>query len=588
MPERSDRPRLADLGLTLAVTGTGVTRLNSSEPPRRILISKLDGLGDLVLVTPLLAGVHDRWPTADITLVVRPRFASVGELLPDWVRVEPLPFEPRDPVAGAEGHLANALAEVAQRLSADLGIIGEWNRVWASEILADLAAGGRVIAYEGPTGLTSAHDPIIATIGQPLHCSRWQLVEADEHIGEVRKHAAMLAALGITDVPAPAVHLRDADRRAAAEFWRSTGLDPADTVVVFPGTGDGLLRSVTPAMWQSIAVHLTRRHERRLLLFGAESDRDDLTTLRLPEDDDHKLAILPDGAFGLLAGVLASAAAYMGSDTGPMHIAAALGRPTLGIFGGGHDRRFLPQGARAAAVRMPLGCYGCQWLCPFDTRQCLTRMPTDGILGAIDEMLALAPHAWDQPHLVELSPPADMDQHLAGAAMRSHRRWLEINHRQLELAGVQAKRERVEELLAEMVRANEQRDEALAELNKLMAEMSAANADRDRAIEHVNRVLTEMSAANTTRDQAVSHLADTISEISRQNALRDTAIQHVNDVLAEMTKQDQRRDQAINEMAARWGELAGLPRDLEDLRRRSFRIPQRMLRLLGRTNHVGD
>ncbi|MDB5332796.1 MAG: hypothetical protein JWP03_3947, partial [Phycisphaerales bacterium] len=54
-----------------------------------ILVTRLDGLGDIVLGTMLLSGLHRRWPGATITLLVRPQLIGVGALLPDWVRVMP-------------------------------------------------------------------------------------------------------------------------------------------------------------------------------------------------------------------------------------------------------------------------------------------------------------------------------------------------------------------------------------------------------------------------------------------------------------------------------------------------------------------
>jgi hypothetical protein len=72
-----------------------------------------------------------------------------------------------------------------------------------------------------------------------------------------------------------------------------------------------------------------------------------------------------DGEIPLLAALLAQCRFYLGHDTGAMHLAAALGRPVIGIFGGGHWPRFRPVGRQVASVVQPLPCFGCNWDCHF-------------------------------------------------------------------------------------------------------------------------------------------------------------------------------------------------------------------------------
>jgi heptosyltransferase III len=54
------------------------------------------------------------------------------------------------------------------------------------------------------------------------------------------------------------------------------------------------------------------------------------------------------------AACLRRCALYIGNDSGLMHMAAAVGTPTLGLFGPGNETRYGPWGPRAAVVRTPL------------------------------------------------------------------------------------------------------------------------------------------------------------------------------------------------------------------------------------------
>src|SRR5258708_6967525 len=114
-----------------------------------ILVTRLDGLGDIVVGTMLLSGLRAKWPEARVTLVVRPQMANVGVILPDWVEVVALPFDPREPIADRQATIIEQLREMCGRLKPDLAVIAEFNRTWAGEILAGSCGAPRVLAFDG-------------------------------------------------------------------------------------------------------------------------------------------------------------------------------------------------------------------------------------------------------------------------------------------------------------------------------------------------------------------------------------------------------------------------------------------------------
>jgi ADP-heptose:LPS heptosyltransferase len=78
----------------------------------------------------------------------------------------------------------------------------------------------------------------------------------------------------------------------------------------------------------------------------------------------------------------------IGVETGALHIATALGVPSVGILGGGHFGRFYPWGNpavhRVAASRMD--CYGCQWRCVHGDFRCIPAIST----GQVSEQAQIA------------------------------------------------------------------------------------------------------------------------------------------------------------------------------------------------------
>jgi hypothetical protein len=77
-----------------------------------------------------------------------------------------------------------------------------------------------------------------------------------------------------------------------------------------------------------------------------------------------------------LCGVIAGSDAFVGKDCGPMHLANALGRPVLSVFGGGHWPRFLPRGSRSVVLTARVPCRGCDWRCHLEQPSCVTGVPT--------------------------------------------------------------------------------------------------------------------------------------------------------------------------------------------------------------------
>lgn len=575
-------------------------RISLPSSVKSIVVSRLDALGDAILGTMLLEGLHRRWPDAEISLVVRPGSGCIEQILPDWAAVRVLPFDPRLPVAGREAEIAAQFGEFAGGIRADLFVAAEYNRTWAGEILAAVI-GAPVIGFDGPSGLNFTHNALLAALKIPIR-EPWTEIHIESAARECRKYATLIDALGLNSSESrPSIVIRDADRTAAAEIWAKLELDPSSAVVFFPGSGEGLIRSLSVDLLNHLANRIAAH--RSLVLLGAESDCDVLNRFaEFGEPGGFRRIVVNGQSLGLTAAILESAAAYVGMDTGPMHLAAVLDRPTLGLFGGGHGaERFLPVGRRAAAVRMKISCYGCDWHCPFDQRLCLKEMPQAAVCAAVDSFLVDPPDHADvfQPRIYEIAAPEQLRLPTLAPVMRQHQQFLKINHdvtahhdylknviahqqttieqlavlandvarqnheRGLEIARLlgyfaeltlqnQARDRSIQsqaDALAEMTRHNDARDQAIERQSQTLAEMSCQNKARDGAIEHGNKMLAELSEQNGRRDAAIAHLNQIIAEMSAHNAARDQAISHINAILAEMTRQNQQRDSAISRLS---------------------------------------
>ena len=95
-----------------------------------------------------------------------------------------------------------------------------------------------------------------------------------------------------------------------------------------------------------------------------------------------------------LAAVLEQLRLLITGDTGPMHLATAVGTPTVAVFGPSDPRRYGPVTDRARVVVTDLWCRPCNRVrrppqrCSHGTPDCLARVSVEQVMSAADELIA--------------------------------------------------------------------------------------------------------------------------------------------------------------------------------------------------------
>jgi len=158
-------------------------------------------------------------------------------------------------------------------------------------------------------------------------------------------------------------------RKAAGDVLREAGLDPAGRyIVLHPGAG-------SPAKCWPLDYFMRLAGElpvRPVFVLGpVEQDR---WPRRQLEAVRQRFATLVCPSLAVFAGVLTGAIGYLGNDSGPSHLAAALGTPTLALFGPTSPQQFAPVGR---AVRTIHG-------------EPLARLEVDCVAERLEQLLAAA------------------------------------------------------------------------------------------------------------------------------------------------------------------------------------------------------
>jgi ADP-heptose:LPS heptosyltransferase len=171
----------------------------------------------------------------------------------------------------------------------------------------------------------------------------------------VEQYLALLAPLGIEPGPAEFhVPVPAAAERRIEELLVKEGVKPGDRLVAInPGAGHPQKRW-SVARFGALAERLaTEAGARVLLLWGPdEAHMAREISLALP---GHSALLAPPTDLGELAALLKRCRLMIANDTGPLHLAAALGTPSLGLYGPTRAARNGPYGARCRGLQSPDG-----------------------------------------------------------------------------------------------------------------------------------------------------------------------------------------------------------------------------------------
>jgi len=318
-----------------------------------VLYIKPDHLGDLLLATPALAALRERFPTAQITALVGPWSEIILRRNPDIDRVLTCPFPgfTRFRLSSlVQPYLTLLRYAMLLRASRyDLAIVGRDDHWWGAA-LALLAGIPRRIGFgvrECRPFLTDAlpWDPRAHVTAQGL-----ALVEAAQfHSPSSILHSAFSTRYD----PSPE------DITWADNWLRSQGFGAEERLVLLhPGTA-GPAKLWFPQRWAAVADSLADL-DVRLVVTGGPGEE------ALVEDVAERMRARPltlagRTTVGQLAALLRRSALALGVDSGPLHLAAAQGVPTLHLYGPSDAGRFGPWGdpARHVVIRADLWCSPC-------------------------------------------------------------------------------------------------------------------------------------------------------------------------------------------------------------------------------------
>ena len=366
-------------------------RPGRTRPPcdqvRRILVLRLERIGDLMMSLPAIHALRRLAPHAEIDLVVGSWNAQLAALIRGITRVDTLDARWLSRDAGGLGVAAmmrHARGWRGRSYDCAINLEGD---IRSNLVLA--MSGARWCAGFGMAGGGPVLD-VVAPFTALAHTATNGVRLVYDALGEPLPPDVSLTGPGrdiAAALPADAL-LLPADSRAHAGHVLGPAAGFRHVVGIQTGAGR-LVKDWAATRMAQIASRLVTRRGAAIVLTGAPDDRAAADTIRaaLPAS-----AVLIDlvGSLDLvaLAAVLERLSVFITPDTGPMHLAAAVGTPVAALFGPSSPDRWGPLSSRCRVVRVDLPCSPCNRIrrppdrCVGHTPDCMDGITVDAVYEA--------------------------------------------------------------------------------------------------------------------------------------------------------------------------------------------------------------
>ena len=333
----------------------------------RILVRATNWVGDAVMSLPALRALRERYPQARISILAKPWVA-------DLYRREPFCDE--------------TILYTARELGAKWRVAGELaERKFDCAILLQNAFEAAAIAWVAriPERIGYARDGRSALLTRAIAVPRAGEIPAHERFYylELLRRAGIIAKMPASD----AIRLDGAAaaREAGAARFRDLGFDGA-LIGVSPGAAYGTAKRWLPERFAEAATRVAEELHAGVAIFGSKDERELCSAVAEATGVPTK-NFAGETTLAEFIELAAACSAYLTNDSGAMHIASALGIPTVAVFGATNDVTTGPTGPLARVVREEVECSPClKRECPIDHR-CMTRVSSARVAETALELL---------------------------------------------------------------------------------------------------------------------------------------------------------------------------------------------------------
>ena len=340
--------------------------------PERILVIKLDHLGDVLLGTPVFSNLRRAYPNAELHALTGAWSRVVLEKHSDVSKV----IEYNSPAFCRTGQPTSfrrtfKLYRELRRQKYDLMVElrGDWRTVWF--------AFGRLT----PKRLSRAALQIANRLGFTQF--------SGTH--ETTRNLDVLKQAGIpTPVQTASFSVTAEDKKWASDFLATYRIDrQRPLIAIHPGSPIALKRWL-PDRYAEVSDWLIAQKRAQILFVGVEEEIPIVIEIQALMRGES-INIAGKTTLTQLASILHTCNVFIGNDSGPMHLAAAVGTRTIGLYGPGDPTRFGPAGVKCQTIRGQPDCPCVGTTCRFGKAGCMSEIQVTDVIQTLETAAYLTP-----------------------------------------------------------------------------------------------------------------------------------------------------------------------------------------------------
>jgi heptosyltransferase-2 len=343
-----------------------------SKSPSNIIVRMPNWLGDLVMATPVLYDIRNKWPEAHITAMCQ---SNVAGLLKNDPNINEL-YSYSRPSQWIHSPQHREIIESLQHGEYDLGVLltnslsSAW-WFWRGHV-------------RNRIGYASHLRYLLLNKAVPFPRN----IES-QHL--IQTYKMLLEPLGIPlSLTQPALYVSAEEQQTAKELLRSLGIDPEKHVIIGinPGAAFGSAKCWLPERFKNVTDRLLKHPEYVVIYFGDAAGAPLVNAIcqGMPE---RVLNLAGKTNLRELVALIQQCKVFLTNDSGPMHIAAALKTPLVALFGSTSDIKTGPSYGNAKVIHKHVECSPCyKRVCPIDFR-CMKRIEVDEVYQALEDMICI-------------------------------------------------------------------------------------------------------------------------------------------------------------------------------------------------------
>lgn len=356
-------------GIQVDVMDIRISKRMPYENIQNILIRGTNWIGDVVMTLPAFAAIRKTFPQAKITVLVKPWVAAIFDLCPDVDEV--FLFESPGIHEGISGKVK--LACTLREKKFDMAVLLQ-NAIEAA-IIARMARIPIRVGYNSDgRGFLLTHSV--------------QRTKAIRQVHQIDYYLEMLKAAGFQSASHDIhLHLNDEYHTLGNKLFRDFGLANDRLVCgIAPGAAYGPAKRWYPDRYAAVADRLIGQYDVQVLMMGSENDR---ISLDVVQDCAKNRLINLAGKTNLKEAIalIARCHLFISNDSGLMHVAGALGVPTVAVFGSTNPTTTSPVGDKSVVLYKGVHCSPClKQVCPMDF-SCMNQIRVEDVYSMAQKLL---------------------------------------------------------------------------------------------------------------------------------------------------------------------------------------------------------